>query len=136
VKRPSLKTGLLFKPGDLFIAAGLLLLFLIPMFHGTAHKGPGGTVVVHEASGRSFAYPLDVNRTIRFPGPLGESVVRITNESVQMLSSPCRNKLCVKQGAIRNNGESIICVPNRIGIVITSPDSSPAGRTGFNGVAR
>jgi hypothetical protein len=50
--------------------------------------------------------------TIR--GPNGNAVLQTENGRIRMVSSPCRDKLCVKHGWISKPGESIICLPERI----------------------
>ncbi|HRR92028.1 MAG TPA: NusG domain II-containing protein [bacterium] len=40
------------------------------------------------------------------------------NRKVRILSSPCPDKLCVKQGYISESGQVIICLPNRVVIKI------------------
>lgn len=58
------------------------------------------------------------DKTYEIEGPLGISLVKVTGEKVQMLSSPCQDKICVRQGFTSESGQSIVCVPNEISITI------------------
>ncbi|MDP3058723.1 MAG: NusG domain II-containing protein [bacterium] len=51
-------------------------------------------------------------------GANGESVVEIDGARVRMVESACPDKLCVKVGYISRAGEVIVCLPNRVLIII------------------
>lgn len=94
-----------------------LIIFLIYIF-SKSNNSLGGTVVI-QTSGRDFIrVPLSENKTIKVPGPLGESIVEIKDKKVRMLFSPCPDKLCEKEGYISKPGQVIVCVPNKILIKI------------------
>ena len=42
------------------------------------------------------------------------NTVVIENGYVYMQDADCKDQLCVKQGKISNEGESIVCLPNKI----------------------
>ena len=78
---------------------------------------PGGTEVEIRSGNLVVGrYSLDRPRTVEVPGPLGKTLVQIAHDSVRVIDSPCRNKLCVKCGAVDKRGGIIACIPN--GIVI------------------
>lgn len=45
------------------------------------------------------------------------------NGSIRMVHTPCPNQICVNTGAINKGGFSIICVPNRVSVVIKEKNS-------------
>lgn len=47
------------------------------------------------------------------------NTVVVTSKTVCMKSADCRDKLCVKQGAIDNGLLPIVCLPNRVTVKIT-----------------
>jgi hypothetical protein len=67
---------------------------------------------------QQWIYPLDAEATLRVPGPLGETVVVMGDGGVQVVSSPCPEKICVKTGKISKPGQWIACLPNRVFISI------------------
>jgi hypothetical protein len=61
----------------------------------------------------SFEMARDTIRTKE-----GVVVIEYGNRKVRVLTSSCVNKICVKQGWISGQGQSIACVPNRFLAVI------------------
>ncbi len=59
-------------------------------------------------------YPLNGEREISAPGPLGKTHIKIAGGKVWVVDSPCPHKLCVKMGKRGRAGEVIVCVPNRV----------------------
>jgi hypothetical protein len=114
---------------DIFIfLLALLIIGLISL--QTYARGRGTPEITIEAAGQAagqgaaqgaeqqWIYPLDVETTLRVPGPLGETVVEIKDGAVQVISSPCPEKICIKTGRISKPGQWIACLPNRVFISI------------------
>lgn len=56
-------------------------------------------------------YPLDENTEI----PIGETnYLSIKNGKATMIEASCPDQLCVQQKSIAKDGESIICLPNKV----------------------
>ena len=70
--------------------------------------------IIIESSNKSLRFDLNNEREIIVEGLLGESKILIKNNNVRFLESPCRDKLCVKAGILKN--APLICMPN--GIII------------------
>jgi|YelNatPaOPRAMG01_1025707.scaffolds.fasta_scaffold00033_39 hypothetical protein len=52
-------------------------------------------------------------------GILGKSYFEYDPKNgVRMISSPCPDKYCIKQGWIKKIGSSIICLPNRVVLIL------------------
>ncbi|UCF98694.1 MAG: NusG domain II-containing protein [Spirochaetaceae bacterium] len=99
----------------IFIAA-LLIIGLIAL--QTYVRGRGIPEITITAAEGMWIYPLDSEATLRVPGPLGDTVVTIREGSVQVLSSPCPEKICIKTGRISKPGQWIACLPNRVFIAV------------------
>jgi hypothetical protein len=88
----------------------------------TYARGRGTPEIIISGAGQGaeqqWIYPLDGEATLRVPGPLGETVVEIKDGAVQVISSPCPEKICVKTGRISKPGQWIACLPNRVFISI------------------
>lgn len=52
----------------------------------------------------------------------GEVILKyeVKNGHVDVIESECRDKLCVRQHAISRDGESIVCLPQKIVFMISS----------------
>lgn len=66
------------------------------------------------------------SKTLEVKGPLGISVIQVEGEQIRMLSSPCPDKLCVKQDWIAKPGEVVVCVPNEISVSLEGDDGLDA----------
>lgn len=62
-------------------------------------------------------YPLGEDRTIQ----IGDTnVCRITDGKVTMIKGECPDQICVHSEPIHKNGQTIICMPNRVVLMIES----------------
>lgn len=109
--------------GDKVLIGGVLIMALILLGVGYVQKNAqhNSGIAVIRAEGqivREVELYLKENQELRIEGPLGTSVARIVEGRVQMVSSPCRDKICIKQGQISRSGQSIVCVPNEVSITI------------------
>jgi hypothetical protein len=102
---------------DIFIVA-----FLVCVTGGIAfmvYAGQHGEAYAHIKSGQDeLFYALATQRLVNVNGPLGTTVVQIEDGFLQVLSSPCPEKICVKSGKIHTPGEWIACLPNQVLITI------------------
>jgi len=88
-------------------------------------NGKAQTVTI-DASGKSYVYMLDTDRTVDVPGPLGITEVKIENSAVFVTSSPCRDKLCILAPPLKRAGEWNACMPNKVFIRISgNKDKEP-----------
>ena len=76
---------------------------------------PSGTVqLAVEAGGSTWVYPLDTDRSITIPGPLGPTEIRIEGGAAHIINSPCPNKTCTAARPISRSGEWMACLPNQV----------------------
>lgn len=96
------------------VLIGCVLIFL-SIF--TTHEG---SKVVVRVSGQNIAsFPIEVDRIYTIEGKSGHTnKLIIKNGSVWIETASCPDELCVKQGKIRNAGQSIVCLPNRVVVEI------------------
>lgn len=88
-------------------------------------SGQGGDSVQVKVDGRVTAvYPLAENRTVTINGIGGENVLVIENGEAYISEADCPDKLCVNQGKISMNGQSVICLPHKTVIEITGEKQS------------
>ena len=69
-------------------------------------------------------YQLQENASLSFQGPLGTTSIVIKDEQVSVIESPGPLKICIKSSPIKNNGEWLVCLPNRIFIRIVKQNDS------------
>lgn len=74
----------------------------------------GEDKVVIKARDGEYIYPLDADREVKVPGPLGDTLVEIHGKHVHIADSPCPNKTCVAAGSIGEAGQWLACLPNQV----------------------
>lgn len=62
----------------------------------------------------------DESQDIQLENDGHHALIHIEDGEVSFVSSDCPDKLCVNQGAISKNGESIVCLPGRFSVTICS----------------
>lgn len=110
---------------DVILIIAALAVSGIWFFSMFVRAEPGAVVEIHDSAGLYQIIGLDEDATISVPGPLGDSVIKISGGGVVMFSSPCPNKVCISIGEIRYAGESIVCIPNKVYAVIRDGKTQP-----------
>lgn len=67
---------------------------------------------------------LQQDTTFSVYGPRGESVVKVEKGKIGVIKAPCPNKICKKTGMVQKPSKPIICVPNRLVIIVKSQEKS------------
>lgn len=65
-------------------------------------------------------YPLDEDGEYRIETDAFINTIQIKDGMVFMKEANCPDKLCVKQGKITKDGQSIICLPHRMVVRVVS----------------
>lgn len=61
----------------------------------------------------------NTNEKITLKNKLGYNEIEISNGSVRILDADCPDKICIKDGAIREPGQILVCLPNKVVVEIT-----------------
>jgi len=88
-------------------------------------QGDGATVRITGDGGFEYLAPLDSDTIVEVEGPLGATVVGVSDGEAGVLSSPCPHELCVKMGAVRAPGRAVVCVPNRVVVTVVGDGPTP-----------
>jgi len=48
----------------------------------------------------------------------GHVIIQVTAEGARFLESDCPNKVCIKQGWVKNCGDTAVCVPKHLALVM------------------
>ena len=99
---------------------GILLAAALVLYGFFALGRDNGALVEISLKGEiRGTYELSKDAEIPFPG----NTVIIENGRVHIEDSDCPDHLCEKQGEISKAGESLICLPNRLAVVIRGADA-------------
>ena len=96
----------------------LLGLFCLGVGWELQPRGSGEVVVVVGSRGVVAEVRLDRTDTLAVEGPLGTTYVAVGGGEARVISSPCPDKLCVRSGPVRRPGEVVVCIPNRVAVVV------------------
>ena len=112
MKRKTLKN-------DILLIAALLLLALIVWGVLRLTREQGGEAIVTVDGQLAATIPLSVEATL----PVGEgqgfrNVVEVSGGRVRVSDADCPDRLCVRQGWIAYDGESIVCLPHKLVVTV------------------
>ncbi len=60
----------------------------------------------------------------------GSNIIRVENVKIGIVHASCPDKICVKQGFITNGTLPIVCLPNKLSVVITNNNNELDAVTG------
>jgi hypothetical protein len=84
-----------------------------------SHSGQADKAIIR-AGGALFAeVPLTREARIVVPGPLGETVIEITQGRARVLSDPSPRQYCVQQGWLVRAGAIALCAPNQVSLALS-----------------
>ena len=108
---------------DIFVIAGILVVALSSLFIIELTKEEGSEVVVRIDGKEVATYSLAIDYQYELNN--GSNILCIKNGEAYLVDAKCPDHLCVKQGKISKNGESITCLPYKLTVtVINGEDSS------------
>lgn len=109
------------KWGD-YVVAAMFVVFAsasvwLPSLAPENHQARLAQVTI--ANRRARDIDLRHPQTVSFQGLRGEIIVEVTGQRIRVRSSVCPNQFCVKQGFVSRPGQMLVCVPNRLVVLIT-----------------
>ena len=106
------------KPGDwLTLLFGILFVVLLTL---KLWSGGHADKAIIRSGGKIFReLPLTQDIELEVPGPLGTSRISIHNRQARIASDPSPRQYCVRQGWLKQAGESAICLPNQISLELS-----------------
>ena len=109
----------------LLLAGGALLLWL-----GLTRQA-GGVARVQVDGETVMELPLSQDARVELGEPGHGNTLVIENGAAQVIAADCPDQVCVRQGAVRYNGESIVCLPHKLIVSIEGGGSNGVdGSTG------
>ncbi|MCI8320144.1 MAG: NusG domain II-containing protein [Dorea sp.] len=119
----SIKEKLHLQKKDWFLIALILFVAGLAFFLHEFIGGKGAGCVTVKVEGEiQGVYSLSEDREIEING--GTNTLKIRNGIADMTKADCPDKLCVNQKAVSKNGESIICLPNKVVVTVDSSENS------------
>lgn len=111
------KNDILLIAAALALAAGAWLILL-------AARADGGEAVVLIDGVETARYPLDKDTVELIDTGRGVNTLVISGGAASVTEADCPDKVCVRRGEVRYEGETIVCLPHRLVVEIRGGDSS------------
>lgn len=107
-------------PRPTFWDGAVLLLVLLcalfsPLFRLTQ---PAGGQYAVTANGTTTVYSLSEDRRLTIQSNGITLLLVCEGGTVRVAESDCKNGVCVKTGAIKRRGESVVCLPAKVAVTI------------------
>ncbi len=126
--------SLCFRKTDMIIPVATLAAAFLIFFAGFRYVagGTGDTVVISVSGVEYERLPLDTDADVIIPGERGlNNHLVIKDGTAEITDALCPDKICVHQKSISHDGETIVCLPNKVVIEIEAEE-----RGGVDAVAR
>ena len=110
------------KKKDYVVIIGVLAIAVILWIaFGQLWKSDGSMVEVTVDGKVIGNYQLDQDQTVQIQDT---NILLIKNGKADMIEADCPDKLCVNQKSISKDGETIVCLPNKVIVTILGEQKS------------
>ena len=114
--KESLKSVLIKHKIDIIVVASLLLLSLAVMLTVNLTRKPGAFVEITVDGEVVASYPLDLDGVYELNG--GTNTLTVKGGEAYMSYSSCPDHTCENTGRVRNVGQTIVCLPNKLTVTV------------------
>lgn len=112
------------RKNDVLLAVALVAIAALIWLFTYLNRSEGASVSV-TVNGEVFGeYPLDTDAEIRIGEGESYNILVIKDGEAQITEASCPDKLCINQGKISYEGQSIICLPNKVVVEVQGGESS------------
>lgn len=119
------------KRADIILAAVILAAALLFLGWRQFTRSEGNTAVVTVDGKETARYSLDREVDVELEGIGGVNHLVIRGGVADVTDADCPDRLCVRESAIRFDGETIVCLPHKLVVKIEN-EEKPA----VDGVAK
>ena len=109
---------------DFILAATMLVIGIIAYLCMKFLPENGNEVKVYVDGKETATYSLKDDGIYSINGKNGNNTLVIKGGEAMMKDADCPDRLCVKQGSISKNGESIVCLPHKVIVTVTGGDGA------------
>ena len=106
---------------DIALILVILAVATVVLLVSSSRKEEGAYVVVMVQNEEVARYSLAINGIYDING--GTNTIEIEDGRVRMLEAFCPNHLCIRQGWIHLEGQSIVCLPNKVTVIVRGTGS-------------
>ena len=107
---------------DTLLIVALLLIGIVLLFVLRGRSSEGSYVLIMYQNEEKARFSLTSNGVYDIND--GKNKIEILDGKVRMIYADCPDELCIRQGWIEYDGQSIICLPNKITVMVSGGDNS------------
>ena len=107
---------------DTLLIVALLLVGIVLLFVLRGKSSEGSYVIIMHQNEEKARFSLTSNGVYDIND--GKNKIEILDGKVRMIYADCPDELCIRQGWIEYDGQSIICLPNKITVMVSGGDNS------------
>lgn len=104
---------------DIALIAALLIFAAAAWVFMLAARRDGASAVITSHGQEISRLPLSRDTTLTVGGDGHENTVVVENGRVYVSQASCPDHVCIRQGPISYDGQTIVCLPNRLVITVT-----------------
>ncbi len=104
------------KKKDIILIVSICIIALLSYVLILNNKKPGAEVIIRVDGVEVARYNLDIDGTYELNG--GTNILVIKDKEAYLIDANCPDKLCINQGKISKNGETITCLPNKLTVTV------------------
>ena len=108
---------------DIILIFSVIVLCVAAIFFFNSAKQEGGRAVVLIDGKEVASYSLDADREVRLENNDGYNILVIKDGYAYIKEASCPDKICVNNTKKKYNGETLICLPNKITVKIVSENT-------------
>ncbi len=109
---------------DIILTASILIVAASVFFIISLIGNKGGYVEIKKDGKIIATYPLSENRKVEIESENGYNLLVIENGEAYIEEASCPDKLCMRQGKVNRNGETLVCLPNKTTVTVVSDKKS------------
>ncbi len=109
------------------ILLGIAALFFVGML---LFRKAGAEVVIYKEGIRTEAYPLTGELELELVSANGSNHLVIRDGEAYLANADCPDRLCVHMGAIKYDGQTIVCLPHKLVVAIEGGEKETDKGTG------
>ncbi len=109
---------------DIILTASILIVAASVFFIISLMSADGGYVEVKKDGEIIASYPLSENIEVEIGDEKEYNLLIIENGKAYMKDASCPDKLCMHQGYVSQNGETLVCLPNKTTVTVVSDKAS------------
>ncbi len=112
------------RKNDIILLAAVIIIAALIWLYTSMTQNNGAYAVVTVDGAVYGTYPLDTDTEIRIGDDEHFNILVIKDTKAEITEASCPDKLCVKQGTAEYDGQSIICLPNKVVVEIRGGEQS------------